>query len=166
MASRAASRASIEPFERRLLMSSAGDRAPSFIAMRVNAGGGYVVDSLGRAFAPDAGFTGGQVAQAAYDVLNTTDDAVFTSYRTGTQFSFSQSVPNGNYALFLEFAEATAGAAAGQRTFDVTAEGVQVADDYDVVAAAGAAQTAVVKEADVHVADGAINLEFHGVVGG
>src|SRR6266550_359667 len=112
-----------ESVERRLLLSttSAG-------SLRINAGGAALVDSIGRAFHGDSGFTGGEAVAAGYDVLATADDALFASYRVGADFSFSKPVANGRYSVFLDFADPTS-TAAGQRTFDVTAEGQQVLHD-------------------------------------
>jgi beta-galactosidase len=98
------------------------------------------------------------------EIEKTEDDELFWSYRSGKQFSFSRAVADGNYSLWLEFAEPMA-SAAGERTFDVWAEGKQVLDDYDILADAGAAQTAVAKCFNVAVSDGSIDVDFRGVVG-
>jgi hypothetical protein len=120
---------------------------------------------VGRRFDADAGFTGGSVrSQGPVEIEKTEDDELFWSYRSGKQFSFSRAVADGNYSLWLEFAEPMA-SAAGERTFDVWAEGKQVLDDYDILADAGAAQTAVAKCFNVAVSDGSIDVDFRGVVG-
>jgi prepilin-type processing-associated H-X9-DG protein len=122
-------------------------------------------DTIGRTFEGDAGFTGGAASAASGDVLGTDDDALFNSVHSGASFTFSRAVANGNYTLWLEFADATS-TAAGQRTFDAFAEGGQILDDFDIFASAGGvAQTAVVKRFDVNIADGKIDLAFQGVAG-
>src|SRR5438067_3912891 len=127
----------------------------------INAGGGAFVDSIGRSFQADFGFAGGQASQAApYDVQNTSDDALFLSWREGASFSYSIPVVDGHYALWLEFAEPTLGA--GQRKFDVSAEGVQILDDFDIAQSAGAAGVAIARSFDVNVSDGTLNLAFDG----
>jgi prepilin-type processing-associated H-X9-DG protein len=143
----------------------------------VNAGGGRYTDSVGRTFEADANFTGGSKAtSAAYDVLMapTTsaqlpyaydDDALLLDYRAGTSFTYARTVANGNYAVWLEFAEPTAGPIAGPRVCDVSAEGALVLNDYDIVAHAGAAHLAVARSFNVSVKDGTLNLSFAGVVG-
>jgi prepilin-type processing-associated H-X9-DG protein len=147
----------------------------------VNAGGGRYTDSVGRTFEADANFAGGTKATSpAYDVLmapsvTTTpaqlpysyaDDPLLLDYRAGTSFTYARPIANGNYAVWLEFAEPTAGTTAGQRVFDVSAEGALVLNDYDIVAdAGGAAQLAVAKAFNVNVKDGTLNLSFNGVVG-
>jgi hypothetical protein len=136
--------------------------AANLPAIYVNAGGPSQVDSIGRTFVADAGFIGGQTAQSpADDVLNTTDDVLFLDYRKGSSFTYAVTLPNANYAVWLEFAEPTF-TVAGQRAFDVSAEGQQVLNDFDIVAAAGAGQTAVAKAFDVAIADGQLNLAFAG----
>ena len=128
-------------------------------------------DSLNRSFTADSGFTGGSKRTApAYDVLGpggTTfaDDALLRTYRAGTSYTFSKSVANGRYSLWLEFAEPDATAGVGKRKFDVSVEGRRVLDDYDVVADAGATRTAVARQFEVDVTDGRLNLAFTGVVG-
>jgi hypothetical protein len=131
--------------------------------VRVNAGGGFYVDSLNRFFDPDSGFSGGVTCSAAVDVLNTTDDVLFNTYRSGSAFSFSRLVANGNYDLWLEFDDPTA-TLAGQRTFDVFAEGRQVLDDYDIVKTVGA-NTAVATSFHVSVSDGSLDVDFKAVAG-
>jgi hypothetical protein len=152
-------------------------RAPAVPApVRVNAGGGKYVDALGRRFEADTGFNGGAAGRATYDVLLPpdapgssplpfADDPLLLDWRAGTSFTFARPIANGNYAVWLEFAEPVAGRAAGQRVFDVSAEGALVLNDYDVVADAGAAQLAVAKTFNVSVRDGRLDLSFKGVVG-
>ena len=132
----------------------------------IDAGGATkFLDSVGRVFQPDSHFTGGTIGAGTGDVLNTTDDALFHSFRSGASFTFSKSVGNGHYALFLEFADGTS-TAAGQRTFDVSAEGAIVLDDFDIFPAAGAvANSAVAKKFDVTITDNKLDLSFAGVVG-
>jgi hypothetical protein len=143
----------------------------------VNAGGGRYTDSVGRTFEADANFTGGSKATSAtYDVLMAAttsqqlpypyeDDPLLLDYRAGTSFTYVRPVANGNYAVWLEFAEPITGTAAGQRVFDVSAEGALILNDYDIVADAGAANLAVAKSFNVNVKDGTLNLSFNGVVG-
>lgn len=134
--------------------------------LHVNAGGSALTDSLGRAFDADSGFTGGTLNAGTYDVLGTTDDALFAPYRSGVDFTFSRPVANGHYVLVLDFAEPDAAKTTGQRTFDVTAEGQLIADDFDVVRSAGGfARTVAAVAANVRVTDGRLDLTFHGVIG-
>ena len=150
----------IESIERRVLLAAS-------TPLYVNAGGGAMLDGLSRPFAAEFGFSGGHTVQAPVfdDPATAGNDAIFSSYHAGESFSFSAPVSNGHYALFLEFAEPDPTAVAGQRTFDAFAEGAQVLDDFDVVAAAGGAQKVVAKSVDTNITDGSLDLSFQGVVG-
>ena len=144
--------------------------------LRVNAGGGRHLDAIGRTFGADVGFTGGVKAAASYDVLLPpdapggtaqafADDPLLLTYRAGTSFTFARPIANGNYAVWLELAEPVAGRAAGQRVFDVSAEGSLALDNYDIVADAGGARLATAETFHVAVRDGRLDLSFKGVVG-
>ncbi|HTL30329.1 MAG TPA: SdrD B-like domain-containing protein [Tepidisphaeraceae bacterium] len=131
-------------------------------ALHISAGGLKITDSIGRTFVADSGFVGGQQVQSpVYDVANVTDDSLFSSYRSGSSFSYSKSIPSAHYSLWLEFAEPTF-TAAGQRTFDVSVEGKKVLDNFDIIAAAGGNHIAVAKALDVNITDGQLNLSFVG----
>jgi hypothetical protein len=129
----------------------------------VNAGGLSLTDSIGRTFEPGIGFTGGTTSQAAFPVNGTADVSLFSAYRSGRHFRFSQPVANGDYELWLEFAEPTA-TLPGQRIFDVSANDQSLLDHYDIVADAGP-EDAVAKAFDVRVTGGALNLSFDGIAG-
>lgn len=129
----------------------------------VNAGGLSYTDSLARTFAPGTGFVGGVTSQAPFALDSTSDAPLFYSYRSGAHFTFTRPVANGDYELFLDFADPTS-TSTGQRAFDVSAEGHTILSDYDVVADAGA-HHAVVKAFDVHVTGGTLDLSFQGVTG-
>ena len=133
-------------------------------AMHVNAGGAELLDSRGRAFAADSGFTGGSAVQvASYDVARTTNDVLFYSQREGSAFSFAQSVDNGKYSLFLEFADASS-TAAGQRVFDVSVEGQPKLTSYDIFASVGQG-AADARCVDVAISDGQLNVAFQASAG-
>ena len=129
----------------------------------VNAGGLSYTDSLARTFAPGIDFVGGVTFQAPFAVDSTSDAPLFYSYRSGAHFSFTRPVANGDYELFLDFADPTS-TSTGQRAFDVSADGRTILSDYDIVADAGA-RHAVVKAFDVHVTKGTLDLSFQGVTG-
>ena len=133
------------------------------VVLRIDAGGEAYTDSLARPFAADAGFTGGTIGQTSSDASGTEDPALFSTWRQGAAFAFHQAAANGNYALWLEFAD-FGSTAAGQRVMDVWAEGGHVLDDYDIFAAAGAS-TATARCVDVNISDGALDVSFAGVVG-
>jgi hypothetical protein len=136
--------------------------------MRIDAGSAVpYVDAINRPFDDGSGFVGGADRLAAYDVGGPgfTDDALLLTSRAGNDFTFARPTANGHYALFLEFAEHDPSALPGQRKFDVSAEGQLLLDDYDITADAGSAQNPTVKQFNVTVTDGRLDLSFHGVVG-
>jgi hypothetical protein len=146
----------------RLSLKDLGTTAPTIL--RANAGGSNYIDSGGRYFEADNGFTGGTTANSAFAVDGTTDDALFYSRRSGANFTYSHAVANGTYTLSLYFAEDTF-TSVGQRKFNVFAEGLQLLNNFDIVQAAGATRKAVVKTFTVTVNDGRIDLRFAGVLG-
>ena len=129
----------------------------------VNAGGLAFTDSVGRTFEPAVGFTGGVTSQTPFTVGGTGDGPLFYSFRSGSQFSFSQPVANGDYELWLEFADPTF-TSPGQRIFNVSANGNRLLTNYDIVADVGSNQ-AVAKAFDVQIHNGHLDLTFQGAVG-
>jgi hypothetical protein len=74
-------------------------------------------------------------------------------------FKYTIPVTNGNYTVRLHFAELNK-SAAGQRVFDVSIEGVKRLDRFDVFAAAGGANKAIVREFVTAVSDGNLTIDF------
>jgi hypothetical protein len=132
--------------------------------VHVNAGGGSYTDTYGNAWSPDSGFAGGTTSVSGAAIAGTFDDALFSSYRFGSSFTFSKSVANGSYQLRLLFEDPTA-TAAGQRKFNVSAQGTTILSNFDLFAAAGANKKAVARTFTVNVTNGALSLKFTGVVG-
>ena len=99
------------------------------------------------------------------------NQAIFQTRWTGGQFGanpvaigavafrFTIPVSNGSYTVRLHFAEHNK-SAAGQRIFDVSIEGVKRLDRFDVFAAAGGANRAIVREFTTTVADGNVTIDF------
>ncbi|HEY9250168.1 MAG TPA: malectin domain-containing carbohydrate-binding protein, partial [Rariglobus sp.] len=101
----------------------------------------------------------------ATQIAGTTDDTLFQSSRWGRKFSYDFAVPNGPLKVRFGFAELyhdTSGAG----VFNVSAEGAVVLPNYDVLAAAGARNTARVEEVSMQVTDGELNLSFDSVTYG
>ncbi|HEV7301051.1 MAG TPA: carbohydrate-binding protein [Tepidisphaeraceae bacterium] len=147
----------VEGLESRQLL--AGDLP---VSLHVNAGGPVVADSVARTFAADVGFTGGTVGtQAATDAQGLPADVTYNSFRAGTSFSFSHALADGNYAMFLQFADAAV-TASGNR-FSVVAEGKQILTDFDPQA--DGVGVAAARAFDVTVAGGAVDLQFNCTVG-
>lgn len=107
-----------------------------------------------------------------FEVTGTDDEQLYLTQRsgsgTGKRRGFTYNIPveeNGAYLIRLYFAEPYWGAPdgpegeAGTRVFSVSAEGDAFIDDLDIYAEAGA-MTALIKQAEVTVDDGELNLTF------
>ena len=130
---------------------------------------GIQINSGGPAVAPfiaDTDFANGTIVTSnntinTSGVSNPAPQAVYQSNRYGT---FSYTVPGLSagkaYTVRLHFAE-TYWTAAGQRIFNVTINGQQVLTNFDIVAAAGAANKAVVEQFTTTAdSTGKITLQF------
>jgi len=136
--------------------------AESIVAFALNAGGGSYMAADGVVYEADTAYSGGQTyADGTAAIVGTSDDTLYQSERYGT-FSYAIPVADGEYTVTLQFAEVW-WTSAGQRVFDVTAEGATVVDDLDLYVAAGhdVAYDAVVTTT---VSDGTLNLGFAGSV--
>ncbi|WP_309091283.1 malectin, partial [Phenylobacterium sp.] len=107
----------------------------------------------------DQYFSGGTTFTAASPIGATTDDVVYQTERYGSSFSYAVPLANGSYSVKLQFAELYHGAA-GQRVFDVSAEGALVLDNLDIFAQAGGKFIAKDFVIPVSVTDGVLNLQF------
>lgn len=146
--------------------------APNVIVARINAGGPAVTTG-GVNWATDQFYSGGKLYTNAKvtAIAATNDDVLYLTEHSATSnlgtFSYNIPVPgNATYLVRLHFAEiywgATGGGAggAGKRVFSVDFEGTPVElVNYDINAAVGP-MTAVVKEYQVAVTDGALTLDF------
>jgi hypothetical protein len=128
------------------------------------------VDHAGKLWDPDTNFSGGSAVQSTVQHIWRTQDPII--YRTSRQGDFSYNIPlkAGAYDLRLHFAETvygpenSGGGGEGSRTMTVTANGVTVLQDFDVLADAGGERTAEVKVFhDIAPAsDGQLHLSFSG----
>ena len=124
----------------------------------------------------DAHFMGGVVRSrpAGLRILGTDDDELYLTQRRGDDpdapDEFAYAIPvagDGTYRVRLYFAEIYWGApggppgAPGRRIFTVTAEGKRELVDYDIYADVGP-MTAAVKQFEVEVQDGTLDLGFYG----
>lgn len=129
--------------------------------VQINAGGPTVAS-----FMADADFTGGATvtsnkAITTAGVTNPAPQAVYQSNRYG---NFSYAIPGltagTSYTVRLHFAEIY-WTAAGKRTFNVSINGSQVLTNFDIFAAAGGADIAVVKQFNATASStGTINIQF------
>jgi glucan endo-1,3-alpha-glucosidase len=130
--------------------------------LQIDSGGGPVAP-----FITDAGFnTGNEFASAAtIDVSGVNapaPQAVYQTVRWAPAFYYSlvNLTPGASYLVRLHFAELT-WTAAGQRVFNVALNGTSVLSNFDVFAAAGAQNKAVVKEFPINASStGVLTIAF------
>jgi hypothetical protein len=133
--------------------------------IQINAGGGAVSP-----FVADTDFSGGTTVGTAntIDTSGVTNPAPVAVYQSNRYGNFTYTVPgltaNASYTVRLHFAE-TYWTAAGQRTFNVSINGQQVLTNFDIIAAAGGTNKAVVKQFTATAnASGTISMQFTSVV--
>jgi Tol biopolymer transport system component len=124
---------------------------------RINAGGPQFAGRLGKTWAADRGFVGGNVHGVTNAIAFTADDALYQTERWGMQ-GYDLAVPDGRYRVRLLVAEISP--ASGRRVFDVRAEGALVVDDFDTLAEGRHAFDATTLEFVVPVTDGRLDLDF------
>ncbi|PRY06781.1 putative secreted protein (Por secretion system target) [Pontibacter ummariensis] len=152
-----------------LTVKTGGSTGGGTTAVRINAGGAQFTAGSGTVFSADQHSSGGYTYAIASttDVAGTTDDALYRTERYGT-FSYNVPLASGTYLVRLHFAEIYFGVGgipggAGKRVFNVTGEGQALLTNFDVFAQAGGALKALVKEFEVSVTDGTLNLAFQQV---
>ena len=134
---------------------------------RINSGGGAVDGFASDRFANTGNlFT----TRSAIDIsqVSGVPAALFQSTRWdasgGAELNYSLPVTPGDYEVRLYFAEIYGPTSrAGGRVFDVSIEGQQVLDDFDVFTAAGGANRGIVRSFNV-TSDGTIDIDFGHVV--
>jgi len=134
-------------------------------AYQVNSGGGAA-----NPFVADAYVSGGKTYStgAAINVSGVTDPAPQAVYQTERYGNFTYTFPgleaNGSYTVRLHLAEIYF-SATGKRVFNVAINGTQVLNNFDIYAATGAKNKAIVQAFDV-TADGGgqITVQFSSVV--
>jgi hypothetical protein len=132
--------------------------AGSFTPIFVNSGGAAYTDSLGNGWSADTGFVGGDIANTTSSIENTPDPKLYQTERYGNS-SYQFTIPNGSYNVVFKFAEIY-WTKTGQRIFNVSINGTRVLTNFDIVAAAGAALTAIDKTFPVTVTNGQITIQF------
>ncbi|MCK6622044.1 MAG: family 16 glycosylhydrolase [Calditrichaceae bacterium] len=165
-----------------LIASGIKDRAPSPNAMplqitivktplpspaKLNVGGnawnGYLKDQVWD-YSREYGSTGGAaILNPGLPIGGTDEDEVYQSELRNITF-YQARLDRGVYNLTLMFAE-TQHNAAGQRVFDVAAEGQQVLDNLDIFAASGMNAALEKQINNLSVNDGMLNLYFRAETG-
>lgn len=123
----------------------------------------------GAGFTTTGPFTAYSNSQStSYDFPNTDLDQVHAYERTSgspSPWGYSVPVANGEYLIDLIYSEIFHGFVNGTdpddaRLFDVTIEGTQVENDYDIIDAAGDAGVEVIESYQASVTDGTLDIEF------
>jgi hypothetical protein len=143
---------------------SATPEATGSLVLAIDAGGGAT-----GSFAADADYSGGQTysTSAAINTSGVTGPAPQAVYDTERYGNFTYTVPGlapgAAYVVRLHFAELY-WTAAGQRLFDVAINGAQVLSNFDIFAAAGGADIAVVEQFTATAdSGGKISIQFTSV---
>jgi Malectin domain/Chitobiase/beta-hexosaminidase C-terminal domain/Legume lectin domain len=129
-----------------------------FSAILVHSGDGAYTDTSGQLWSADQGFNGGKTYTTTQSVQGTADPVLYESERYGP-FAYNFTVPNGNYTVVLKFAEIYY-TRPGSRIFNVSINGTPVLTNFDIVATAGAAFTALDESFPVSVTNGMISIQF------
>lgn len=148
-----------------LVLSSASLSAQTQAPIRVKCGGGPLRDSKGNVWAADHGYSGGQLSLTQATITGTTDPELFQGGRWGDTppLTYRFPVVNGSYHVNLYFSESyAADEAIGARVFTIKLQGTPVFSKLDVFATAGA-NTALIKGADIKVANGAVTIEVDNI---
>jgi hypothetical protein len=132
--------------------------AGAFNPIFVHAGGAAYTDTLGQSWSADTGFSGGQTSATSSNITNTPDPSLYQTERYGN-FSYTFTVPAGNYTVILKFAEIY-WTSPNQRTFNVSINGTSVLTNFDIVSAAGAPLKAIDQSFNVSVTGSSITVQF------
>ena len=133
--------------------------------IRINCGGDDYIDSQGRLWLADFGYSGGKVFSKTADaILYTTDDTLYHSQRhTGPANSFSYEIPlpgaPSNYEVILHWAELYWNTE-GENVFDVVVEGTVLTNIDIIKLGGGVGRRALTQEVAVAVSDGSLSLTF------
>jgi hypothetical protein len=126
--------------------NATSDACPTSGNVQINSGGPAV--SL---FVADIDFSGGGTINHAntIDLSGVSNPAPMQVYQTGRTGNFSYTIPNftpgSSHVVRLHFAE-TYFSSAGSRTFNVSINGTQVLANFDIFAAAGVKNKAIIEQ--------------------
>jgi hypothetical protein len=135
---------------------------PATLAVDAGSESSYV-DLSGQTFAADTQHPEDD-PDCAFPVGGTDDDPLYYMAETASKFDYNFTVPNGNYTMKLLFADPIS-TAAGQRTFNVTANGASVLKHFDIFAATGVQGMADTQSIKLSITNKTLALVFKGIVG-
>jgi hypothetical protein len=145
--------------------SASISQCPTVSSAQINAGGPAVAP-----FLSDVDFTGGSILNHnnVIDLSGVTSAAPMAVYQSARQGNFTYTlggfVPGSSHTVRLHFAE-TYFSTAGSRTFNISINGTQVMTNFDIFAAAGAKNKAVILELTQNAdANGTFTVTFTSVV--
>ena len=141
-------------------------------SFRIDSGAIVAAPAQSGRFGSDAFFVGGSAGTADIvkrgrppllaAIAGSPDRDLLASFREG-RFEYRIPVGNGRYSVALTFVEPRA--SAGERQFDVIANGIRALAGFDIAATAGGPHTAVTRRFSVDVRDGGLTLRFVPVKG-
>jgi len=126
--------------------SASISQCPTVSSAQINAGGSAIAP-----FIADVDFAGGSILshKNVIDLSGVTNAAPMAVYQDARQGNFTYAlagfVPGSSHTVRLHFAE-TFFSTVGSRTFNITINGTQVLTNFDIFAAAGAKNKAVIQE--------------------
>jgi beta-glucanase (GH16 family) len=145
--------------------TNATTQGGTITSIQINSGGPAVSP-----FAADTDFAGGGTISHAntIDLSGVTNPAPMAVYQTARVGNFTYTIPGfpagSSHTVRLHFAE-TFFSSAGSRTFNVSINGTQVLSNFDIFAAAGAKNKAIVKQFTVNAnSSGQYVVQFTSVV--
>ena len=141
---------------------------PSGNSIYINAGG-PAINAGGINWGADQYSAGGSTYNVGAAIANTTSDAIYQTERfAGGNLSYNVPVANGTYEVQLHFAEiffVGGNGGTGKRVFNISLEGQNVLNNYDINAITGAnVSTANIQVFTVTVNDGTLNINLNGIV--
>ena len=140
---------------------SATPQIPTSGGLHINVGGAYTA-STGTVFTADQYFSGGSLYHWS-DPIVSTDAPLYQTVRySPTSFSYNLPAPTGNYTLKLYFADDGV-SAAGQRLFNVLANGQTLLSNFDVFATAGGKAIGISKSFAVTSSGNGVAVTFQAV---
>ncbi|MGV3724212.1 MAG: malectin domain-containing carbohydrate-binding protein [Actinomycetota bacterium] len=138
------------------------------VALRINCGGMALTDQAGVPWSSERhGVGGGIFTYSPRDISGTADDYRYYTvrYSSGANFGYSLPAAAGSYTLKLHFAECWF-TTPGSRVFNVRVNGALALANLDVVAAAGGANTTVVRTLPVTSTGNGVTVLFENVRNG
>lgn len=109
------------------------------------------------------GFVGGKQSKISQNIINTADDPLYQTFRQGLS-AYRFDIPDGDYEIEMFFAEPS-DLKKGERIFDISANGIKVIENFDLISETGLLQ-ANIKKFKIKVSGGkGLSLDFQSAKG-